>query len=39
MKQKQNNEWYMWSLIKYKPLLYMITIVLNILIGFIPLIE
>lgn len=39
MKQKLNMNYYMWSLIKYKPFLYMLTIVLNLLIGFIPLIE
>jgi len=38
MKQKQKN-YYMWSLIKYKPFLYILTIVLNLLIGFIPLME
>ncbi|SCL83853.1 ABC transporter ATP-binding protein [Sporanaerobacter sp. PP17-6a] len=31
--------YYIWSLIKYKPFLYILTIVLNMLIGFIPLIE
>jgi len=39
VKQKLNMNYYMWSLIKYKPFLYMLTIVLNLLIGFIPLIE
>ncbi len=39
MKQKLNKNYYMWSLIKYKPLLYILTIALNLLIGFIPLIE
>lgn len=39
MKQKLNKNYHMWSLIKYKHLLYVITIVLNLLIGCIPLIE
>lgn len=39
MEQKLNKNYYMWSLIKYKPFLYILTIVLNLLIGFIPLIE
>ena len=39
MKEKLNENYYMWSLIKYKYLLYVFIIVLNLLIGFIPLVE
>lgn len=39
MKQKLNNNHYMWSLIKYKPFLYIFTVLLNLIKGFIPLIE
>lgn len=39
MKKQINRNNFMWDLIKYKPFLYMLTIVFNLLIGFIPLIE
>lgn len=39
MEQKINKSHYMWTLVKYKPFLYIFTILLNLLKGIIPLIE